>query len=116
MVEFCPECEKLMRKKKNEEGKYVLLCASCGFSKPYERKKAGIHEISKRTEKKIIDNKTRVLDENSDNLDLKPRTRVECPKCGNFEAFYEQYQTRSADEPATTFYSCTSCKHRWREY
>ena len=116
MVEFCPKCEKLLRKKKNEEEIFVLLCKSCGFSKPFEKKKDPKNIISKRIEKKITDNKTRVLDENSDNLDLKPRTKVECPKCGTFEAFYEQYQTRSADEPATTFYSCVECKHRWREY
>ncbi|WP_457558868.1 transcription factor S [Candidatus Harpocratesius sp.] len=116
MVEFCPNCEKLLRKKKNDQGEYVLMCVACGYSKPIEKKRERKQKLSKRIEKKIADNKTRVLDENSDNLELKPKTRVECPECGYFEAYYEQYQTRSADEPATTFYSCVKCKHRWREY
>jgi DNA-directed RNA polymerase subunit M/transcription elongation factor TFIIS len=39
-----------------------------------------------------------------------------CPKCGNNEARYIQIQIRSADEPATIFYTCTDkeCKHNWR--
>lgn len=116
MVEFCPNCEKLLRKKKTEDQTYILECIACGYSKTYERRKERKQKLSKRIEKKIADNRTRVLDEKSDELELKPKTKVECPECGHFEAFYEQYQTRSADEPATTFYSCTKCKHRWREY
>ncbi|MFX1287916.1 MAG: transcription factor S, partial [Promethearchaeota archaeon] len=25
-------------------------------------------------------------------------------------------QTRSADEPSTSFFRCLECKHTWREY
>ncbi|PSN54150.1 DNA-directed RNA polymerase III subunit RPC10 [Blattella germanica] len=40
-----------------------------------------------------------------------------CPTCGNSRAYFMQLQTRSADEPMTTFYKCTnnSCGHRWRD-
>lgn len=114
MVNFCPTCEKILRKKKAADGSFILKCIGCGYEGPYV--KAGKKKtISKALEKKILDNKTRVVGEEPD-IDLKPRTEVECPECGHFEAFYEQFQTRSADEPATTFYSCTKCKHRWREY
>eukprot|EP00438_Fugacium_kawagutii_P009483 Skav204856 [mRNA] locus=scaffold1883:169069:170282:- [translate_table: standard] len=39
------------------------------------------------------------------------------PKCGHDRAYFRQMQTRSADEPMTTFYSyrCTSCAHNWKE-
>ncbi len=116
MVQFCPVCEKLLRRKKDAEGNYILTCAACGHSEPYTRNKGKKKSVSKALEKKILDNKTRIVDEGEDTLELKPKTNVECPECGNREAFYEQFQTRSADEPATTFYECCKCKHRWREY
>lgn len=116
MVKFCPECEKMLRRKKDENGNYVLKCIACGYSEPYVRDRSKKKTISKALEKKILDNKTRIVDETKDQLALKPKTSVECPECGHNEAFYEQFQTRSADEPATTFYECTACKHRWREY
>lgn len=41
-----------------------------------------------------------------------------CPKCEHPRAFFMQIQTRSADEPMTTFYKCCSlqCGHRWRDW
>lgn len=40
-----------------------------------------------------------------------------CPKCAHGRAFFMQIQTRSADEPMTTFYKCCDmkCGHRWRD-
>jgi len=37
-----------------------------------------------------------------------------CGKCGKRETTYYQMQTRSADEPMTTFHSCTNCGKRWK--
>jgi DNA-directed RNA polymerase subunit M len=45
-----------------------------------------------------------------------PRTNVECPTCGNNEAFWVLRQTRAADEPETKIYRCVKCSHSWREY
>lgn len=36
-----------------------------------------------------------------------------CGKCGQRKCSYRQLQTRSGDEPMTTFVSC-ECGHRWR--
>jgi DNA-directed RNA polymerase III subunit RPC11 len=44
-----------------------------------------------------------------------PLSAANCAKCGNDRAYYQQLQIRSADEPMTTFYKCTSCGLRWRE-
>jgi len=44
-----------------------------------------------------------------------PKTEAQCPKCGNTEAYYKEFQTRSADEPATIFYQCTECHANWKE-
>ncbi|PVU88384.1 hypothetical protein BB561_005888 [Smittium simulii] len=37
-----------------------------------------------------------------------------CGRCGKRKCRYYQLQTRSADEPMTTFVTCTNCNHRWK--
>lgn len=37
-----------------------------------------------------------------------------CRKCKSKECNYYQLQTRSADEPMTTFVSCINCGNRWK--
>lgn len=37
-----------------------------------------------------------------------------CRKCKNNQCTYYQMQTRSADEPMTTFCQCICCGNRWR--
>lgn len=37
-----------------------------------------------------------------------------CRKCGSKECSYYQLQTRSADEPMTTYVTCISCGCRWK--
>jgi transcription elongation factor S-II len=37
-----------------------------------------------------------------------------CRKCKSKECTYYQMQTRSADEPMTTFVSCINCGNRWK--
>ena len=39
-----------------------------------------------------------------------------CPKCEHNRAYFMQMQTRSADEPMTTFYKCCECGHRWKDW
>ena len=41
-----------------------------------------------------------------------------CPKCEHPRAYFMPLQTRSADEPMTTFYKCgnAQCGHRWRDW
>lgn len=37
-----------------------------------------------------------------------------CGKCGQRKCTYYQLQTRSADEPMTTFITCVNCQNRWK--
>jgi transcription elongation factor S-II len=37
-----------------------------------------------------------------------------CGKCKGRKCTYFQMQTRSADEPMTTFVTCTICSNRWK--
>jgi len=38
----------------------------------------------------------------------------QCGRCKQKKTRYRQAQTRSADEPMTTFVTCTNCGHRWK--
>ncbi|KAJ1913911.1 transcription elongation factor TFIIS [Tieghemiomyces parasiticus] len=37
-----------------------------------------------------------------------------CGRCKSRKCTYYQMQTRSADEPMTTFVTCTNCENRWK--
>jgi len=37
-----------------------------------------------------------------------------CGKCKSMKTTYHQMQTRSADEPMTTYVLCSSCGNRWK--
>ncbi|XP_045034280.1 transcription elongation factor S-II-like isoform X2 [Daphnia magna] len=39
---------------------------------------------------------------------------LKCGKCGQRNCTYNQVQTRSADEPMTTFVLCNACGNRWK--
>lgn len=41
-------------------------------------------------------------------------TTMQCGKCKQERVAYTQAQTRSADEPMTTFCECTVCGNRWK--
>lgn len=45
--------------------------------------------------------------------DEKFQAIVRCRRCGSEDVSWEEKQTRSADEGATVFCVCTSCKNRW---
>lgn len=38
----------------------------------------------------------------------------QCGKCKQRQVSYSQAQTRSADEPMTTFCECLACGNRWK--
>ena len=102
---FCPKCGSILRPK-DKAGKKVLYC-SCGFSKtPEEESSAAL------TEKVEAAKKIEVIE----HLELNPKIRTKCEKCGHEIAYYWTQQTRGADEPETRFFKRVKCKFTWREY
>lgn len=97
---FCPTCKCLLS---NEGGKWV--CKKCG-----KDAKAECENVQALPSSKV---ETVVLNEE---LDVLPRMKAECPKCGHNEAFYVLRQTRKSDEPETRIFRCCKCKASWREY
>ena len=54
-------------------------------------------------------------DDNATKVDFSAATdEFTCWKCKGTKCTYYQLQTRSADEPMTTFVCCLSCANRWR--
>lgn len=39
---------------------------------------------------------------------------ISCPRCASREIIYVEKQVRSADEPATIFFTCVACNKKWK--
>lgn len=64
--------------------------------------------------KKLLDDK-KIRDENKYDPKIEASTdNFTCWKCKSKKCTYYQLQTRSADEPMTTFVTCLSCGCRWK--
>lgn len=101
---FCPKCKSLLFPVAGQ-----VTCKKCGYV-------GGKTQSNVMTEAKEA-RETLVLDDaDRKKLEIMPTMRVECPKCGNFEAWFRTQQTRKSDEPETAFLRCTKCDHRWRKY
>jgi len=104
---FCPTCAMLLLVE-NESGVHRFFCQTC----PY------VHTVQHYVKEVTLKNKR---EDDIMSLDawanVDKEKGVPCEACGNDEAYFRQVQTRSADEPTTTFYKCTnnSCQHQWHE-
>ncbi|XP_026275170.2 DNA-directed RNA polymerase III subunit RPC10 [Frankliniella occidentalis] len=108
MLLFCPCCSNSLTAAEGSR-RFNFVCHTCPF-------KYGITKlVSKKTYPKLkeLDD---VLGGSAAwaNVDA---TDERCPKCSHPRAYFMQIQTRSADEPMTTFYKCCNheCAHRWRD-
>ncbi|KAK7395306.1 hypothetical protein VNO78_15857 [Psophocarpus tetragonolobus] len=110
-MEFCPTCGNMLQYELPYMGRPSrFFCSACPYVCHIENKV----KIKRRQRlvKKEIDP---II--NIDDLASAPTTDVTCPKCGHDKAAYQEFQTRSADEPATIFYCCLKegCKNTWRQ-
>lgn len=44
-----------------------------------------------------------------------PESFEKCRKCKSYRTSYVEFQTRSADEPMTLFFTCHDCANHWRK-
>ncbi len=84
------------------------MACSCGY-----REKHKISLVIKEEVKGEKNEKIAVVDKR---VEILPKTKEDCPKCKNTEAYYWLLQTRAADEAATRFFRCVKCNHTWRVY
>lgn len=52
--------------------------------------------------------------DNKKGIETNVRGIFQCGKCKSWKTTYYQMQTRSADEPMTTFVNCVDCGKRWK--
>jgi len=104
-MEFCKKCGSLMI----VDGK-KLRCRNCGYTKKFTKQTKPIISEDIHTEEEIL-----IIEEDEEEK-VYPKTKIQCPNCGNNEALWWMQQTRGADEPPTMFFKCTKCKYSWREY
>ena len=102
---FCPKCGSILRPKE-KGGKKVLFC-SCGFTKDPEGETSTELRETVEGPKKI---------EVIEKVEVHPKVKAKCEKCGHGVAYYWTQQTRGADEPETRFFRCEKCSSTWREY
>lgn len=111
MVEFCPECSNLLRKRRIDD-KLFLIC-KCGYQQEIQNDNIDIEKSIKKKNQALEKNFLIVSDEDKISVHLK--AKKDCPKCDNIEAETWQVQIRSSDEPSTHFFRCIKCKYTWRE-
>lgn len=71
-------------------------------------------EMSPEKWHKLIEDK-KIRDQNKYEPKLEASTdKFKCRKCSSKKCTYYQLQTRSADEPMTTFVTCLDCGKRWK--
>jgi len=111
-MEFCTKCGMRLVPKPETKGKtrVQLICPKCKHTQEVKSRTVMSRRIERTTQEQIA-----VIDQKASKLKTLPTTKIECPKCGNAEAYWWMVQTRGSDESATQFFRCTRCSYTWRE-
>ena len=79
------------------------------FLKPYEIHPSGPYATTIE-EHKVSDYKKQLAGDAS----MECKGMFQCARCKLYKTTYYQLQTRSADEPMTTFVTCFNCNKKWK--
>ncbi|KAL3072665.1 hypothetical protein niasHS_017639 [Heterodera schachtii] len=107
MLTFCPTCGTILTLSDGKDYCKQFSCGSCSYTLPISKKLTSRIYSKKKEDEKIIGGT-----EMWENAQV---TNERCPSCSHDKAYFQQIQTRSADEPMTIFYRCANCGHRWKE-
>ena len=92
---------------------YLLEQLAAKKWKPHEIAFLSHYEmLPEKWEKLIAEKQER--DKNIYDVQQKINSEFKCRRCKSNNCSYYQLQTRSADEPMTTFVSCQECGNRWK--
>jgi DNA-directed RNA polymerase subunit M len=116
-MEFCPKCGSRLEPKKTKKGKetsLILICPKDGYKKEPGKKvePPKVGKVIRHNPQQLV----AVIGKEEQRLRTLPTVRIECPKCGNNNAYVWQVQTRGSDESSTQFLRCTKCNYTFREY
>eukprot|EP01006_Ploeotia_vitrea_P001724 TRINITY_DN105492_c0_g1_i1.p1 TRINITY_DN105492_c0_g1~~TRINITY_DN105492_c0_g1_i1.p1 ORF type:complete len:124 (+),score=51.87 TRINITY_DN105492_c0_g1_i1:25-372(+) len=109
-AQFCGACGNLLLLETDPEAGLQYTCQTC----PYKFAVVQCIRRRKMLSRKEVDD---VLGGEEAWANVDSTEAALCPKCEQHGAYFFQLQTRSADEPMTTFYKCKQheCGHRWKE-
>ena len=100
--------------KSSVKNKNLLSKLKKGEFKPHELAFMKHHQMFPEKWNKLVEAKIE-RDTNITKVDYSAATDdFTCWKCKGNKCRYYQMQTRSADEPMTTFVTCLSCANRWK--
>ncbi|DBA76105.1 hypothetical protein WJX77_011293 [Trebouxia sp. C0004] len=106
MNSYCPTCANLLLLEFDVTD-LRYYCETC----PY------VYNVDRQISKSIDLKKKEVEDVlgGPDSWKGAPKSDATCEKCGYHQAYFNEIQIRSADEPATLFFKCVKCGNQWRE-
>ncbi|KAK4526844.1 hypothetical protein GAYE_SCF28MG4762 [Galdieria yellowstonensis] len=104
---FCRWCHNLLLLERQQDS-YRFVCRTCPFYYQVEGKmERKLFGLQKKQEADVLGGDKQ--------WELADQTDAMCPRCSHQRAYFFQMQTRSADEPMSTFYRCVECGHQWKE-
>jgi len=98
--------------KSQVKNNYLLEALNCGTIKQQDIPFMTHQEMFPKIWKNLIEHK--IKRDNHDGSDAMATDEFKCGKCKKRKCTYYQLQTRSADEPMTTFVSCLNCGNNWK--
>ncbi len=97
-----------------KDNKYISNLLETGYIKPHQIAFMTHQEMKPEKWDELIKEKIK-RDKNKFETNIEAATDTfTCRRCKQNKCTYYQMQTRSADEPMTTFVTCLNCDNRWK--